>query len=349
LKVASKTSHTLLRDFLYADDAALADTSLSGVQRLTDRFDAACRAIGFTVSIKKTETLYQPAPLGVPTHVDSLDTGQSSRVLVNGSALQQVDKFCYLGSMISRGVHVDDEVTRRVSAAAAAFGRLETRLWRDHDIGARVKVRVYRAVVLTALLYAAESWTTYSRHIRKLNKFHLRCLRRILGISWKDRVSNLEVLKRADMEDIEALVVRAQLRWTGHTLRMGNTRIPKILFFGELVHGRRTQGGQFKRYKDNIKRHLQEGGTDITRWESVATDRIGWRSLVNQTVATIRQKRVQQKTDRKARQAAAAAATVTTTDHICNICSRPCKSRIGLLSHSKSHTRQKGNHAGHIA
>jgi hypothetical protein len=43
LKCKSRTTQTLLRDFLYADDAALADTSLSGVQGLTDRFARACQ------------------------------------------------------------------------------------------------------------------------------------------------------------------------------------------------------------------------------------------------------------------------------------------------------------------
>ena len=144
--------------------------------------------------------------------------------------LQNCDKFCYLGSLISQKVHVDDEITRRVSSAAAAFGRLESRLWRDYDINVHTKVHIYRAVVVSTLLYAAETWTTYSRHIRKLKKFHYRCLRRILGVSWKHHVSNAEILQRADIEDVEALIIQAQLRWTGHVIRMQNFRIPKILF-----------------------------------------------------------------------------------------------------------------------
>jgi hypothetical protein len=333
LKTSSRTRQTLVRDFLYADDVALADTSLDGVQRLTDRFAAACRTLGLTISIKKTEVLYQPTPRAVLIP-------DSFSVKVNESVLQNNDRFCYLGSLLSQKVNIDDEVTRRVSAAAAAFGRLEARLWRDRDIRTRTKVLVYRAVVVTALLYAAETWTIYSRHIRKLNKFHFRCLRRILGISWKDRVSNLEVLKRADIEDVEAMIIRHQLRWTGHVLRMDTRRIPKILFYGELAHGRRTQGGQFKRYRDNIKQHLQEGGCDITRWEQIATDRPGWRTLVKQTVTRITQKRAQQTHDRKMRRIAASA-SVPDVVHVCNTCGKTCKSLIGLRSHSQTHLRKK--------
>ena len=58
-------------------------------------------------------------------------------------------------------------------------------------------------------------------------------------------------------------------------IRMQNFGIPKILLYGKLAHGTRTQGGQYKRFKDNIKHHLQEGGTELARWEQTATDRSG--------------------------------------------------------------------------
>ena len=38
--------------------------------------------------------------------------------------LQVVDKFTYLGSTLSRVVHIDDEVNARIAKASAAFGRI---------------------------------------------------------------------------------------------------------------------------------------------------------------------------------------------------------------------------------
>ena len=37
------------------------------------------------------------------------------------------------------------------------------------------KLKVYKAVVLTTLLYACETWTVYQRHAKKLKHFHLSC------------------------------------------------------------------------------------------------------------------------------------------------------------------------------
>ena len=43
--------------------------------------------------------------------------------------LQVVDKFTYLGSTLSRVVHIDGEVNARIAKASAAFGRLRGSIW----------------------------------------------------------------------------------------------------------------------------------------------------------------------------------------------------------------------------
>ena len=104
--------------------------------------------------------------------------------------------------------------------------------------------------MLPSLLYGCETWTCYRRHIKKLDQFHLRCLRSILQVNWKDHVPNQEILRRAGICGIEAMLNQAQIRWTGYVIRMEDTRLPKQLFHAELATGKRNKGGQRKRYKD---------------------------------------------------------------------------------------------------
>ena len=61
---------------------------------------------------------------------------------------------------------------------------------------------VYNAYIISTLLYGSEAWPTYTKHERKLNSFHLRSLRRILGINWSDKVPNAQVLERAGLPTI---------------------------------------------------------------------------------------------------------------------------------------------------
>ncbi|XDV53782.1 hypothetical protein PO909_022204 [Leuciscus waleckii] len=122
----------------------------------------------------------------------------------------------------------------------AAFSRLYGRVWNNNNLKKDTKVSVYKAVVLTTLLYGAESWVTYRHHLRPLERFHQRCLRTIFNIRWSDFVANTEVLESAEVTSIEAMVLKVQLPWAGHISRMENHRLPKIVLYGELSSGHRN-------------------------------------------------------------------------------------------------------------
>ena len=110
------------------------------------------------------------------------------------------------------------------------------------------------------------------------DQFHMRCLRRIANIKWQDMIPNTEVLQRCAQTGIEQHIKRAQLRWSGHLVRMADNRIPKAVFDGEQDAGHRTRGGQRKRYKDVLKATLKSCGIPHYTREATAIDRALWRS-----------------------------------------------------------------------
>ena len=77
-----------------------------------DLLSTSCSNFGLTISTKKTEAMYQPMP-GKPY--------QESTVKVNNQKLTAVDTFTYLGSTLSRSVHI--ETKSRIAKASVAFGR----------------------------------------------------------------------------------------------------------------------------------------------------------------------------------------------------------------------------------
>ena len=188
------------------------------MQKGVDQVSDSCDSYDLTISIKKTEVVYQPAP-GKPY--------KEPTITVKGQRLQVVDKVTYLGSTLSRVVHTDDEVNARTAKASAAFGRLRGSIWDRSGIRLDTKLKVYRLVVLPTLLYACETWTVYQRHAKRLNHFHTSCLRKLLKIKWQDRIPDTEVLKRTGMQSVHALLKLAQLRWTGHVTRMPDERLPR--------------------------------------------------------------------------------------------------------------------------
>ncbi len=59
LRAKTKTFKVLIRELLFADDAALASHSEAGLQRLVDKLYHACKEFGLTISLKKTNILAQ--------------------------------------------------------------------------------------------------------------------------------------------------------------------------------------------------------------------------------------------------------------------------------------------------
>ena len=86
---------------------------------------------------------------------------------VNDEPLKATDSFTYLGITLSREANIDVEVNNSIFKANSAFGRLMKKAWDRRGISQDTKLKVYMAVVLTVLLYESESWTVYSRHVKK--------------------------------------------------------------------------------------------------------------------------------------------------------------------------------------
>ena len=84
-----------------------------------------CDNFGLTISTKKTEVMYQPAP-GKPY--------QESHITVKGQNLQAVDNFTYLGSTSYRVLYIDAEVNNRMAKASRAFESLCKNVWEWRDI-----------------------------------------------------------------------------------------------------------------------------------------------------------------------------------------------------------------------
>ena len=85
-----------------------------------------------------------------------------------------------------------------------------------------------------------------------------------------------------------------QLRWTGHVIRMPDERLPKKVFYGELQEGKRSQGGQKKRYKDTLKASLKDFDIPHTYGvlgpDCTGTIKVARRGLINKG-ATLYEKR----------------------------------------------------------
>ncbi|KAL8602544.1 hypothetical protein ACOMHN_062332 [Nucella lapillus] len=216
------------------------------------------------------------------------------------------------------------------------MARLSKRVWENSMLTIKTKTQVYQACVLSTLLYGSESWILYTRQERRLNTFHVRCLRRILGISWQDRVPNKDVLARAGIHSMFALLTKRRFRWLGHVTRMQDGRLPKDILYGELATGSRPTGRPTLQYKDVCKRDFKAGGIAPADFQALAADRSSWLLATRSAIKTAEQRREEKWEERRARRRQRAdSAPSDDTVFTCNNCNMTCRSKIGLPSHSR--------------
>ena len=146
------------------------------------------------------------------------------------------------------------EILSRIAQATAALTRLKP-VWIDMSISLSSKIRLMRSLVTSIFLYACDSWTHTAELQRRIQAMEMRCYRKILHISYKDHVINEEVCAKIQQaigphEDLLRIVKRRKLQWYGYVSR--SSCLAKTILQGTVKGGRR-QGGQRRRWEDNIR------------------------------------------------------------------------------------------------
>ena len=314
-RLRAKTRTKFLGDLQYADDCGLVSDTAENLQETLNTYAWAYRSLGLNINIAKTKIMTTP------------NIAEQPVIHIANENLEYVENFNYLGSIVNTKANIDDEIKNRANSASAAFWKLRKRVFDNHDLSVKTKAAVYRAIVIPTLTYGCETWTPYRRHLKSLNQIQQRHLRQFMHVKWYHKVSNTTILERANCKSIETLVTQSQLRWAGHIQRMPENRIPKCVLYGELAQGQRKQGGQLKRYKDVLSETFKSAHINHN-WEELASDRNGWRRVVNSfDTSNIPNRR---------RNAAHQRGNFECPD-----CGRIITSRIGLFSHRKTHAQNE--------
>ena len=203
-------------------------------------------------------------------------------ITVSGKELEVAHQFQYLGSTTTDTLSLDVELRKCIGKASTTLSKLTKRAWENKHPTIPTKINIYKACVISTLLYGSKSWTTYSTQEQKLQVYHLRCLHRILGITWQDKVQNNDVLLIAGVPSMFTLLCQCRICWLGHVHRMEDWCIPKDLLYGELATGARCRGCPHLCYKDVCKCDMKACNNDTDSWEAFADDRTLWKQRVSQ-------------------------------------------------------------------
>ena len=121
---------------------------------------------------------------------------------------------------------------------------------------------------------------------------------------------------------------------------MPDHRLPKKLLYGKLQHGKRSHGGQRKRFKDTLKASLKAFDINHNTWETTAVDRSGWRSAVQKGAKTCEANKIAAAEQRRQARKSSASSSPTAPTIPCPHCTRTFRAQIGLISHLRTHKAQ---------
>ena len=96
------------------------------------------------------------------------------------------------GGKISQSGACSDEVQHRIGKALAVVQSLN-KIWLAKDINCSAKIKLYRVLVLSVLLYGAETWTLQRIDENRLNTFEMTCLRKIMWVTRLDKIRNVTI------------------------------------------------------------------------------------------------------------------------------------------------------------
>ena len=91
------------------------------------------------------------------------------------------------------------------------------------------------------LLYGSETWRIIQKTLKRIQTFINKFLRRILHLTWSDKVSNTTLWERTKQLPVEKEIKKRKWRWIGHTLRKPATNITRQSLNGT-HRGREEEG-----------------------------------------------------------------------------------------------------------
>jgi len=224
-----------MNNLRFADDIAAICNSNQGLDTIVTSTATESRRMGMNINTDKTETQL------IGRYRGSCD------IKLEGQVLSHVEDFVYLGGLISSTDSSQPDVRRRIGLACDAVRRL-AKIWKSKAISKPAKVEVYETMVLSILCYNSETWTLTAETNRQLRVFEMGCLRRIIDVTRRDHIKNVDI--RANLGITDDIVERIQarrLRYFGHVVRMDQHRLPNIALHGR-VEGKRHRGRPRKRW-----------------------------------------------------------------------------------------------------
>ena len=254
-----------LEDLDFADDISLLSHKQQDAQEKLNRVAEEAERTGLQINIGKTEAM-------------RVNNRQQDPLRLHQEDIKEVDRFVYLGSVVSKDGGADEDIKCRINKARHAFNTLRP-IWRSTALSLHNKIRIFNTNVKSVLLYGSETWRVTKTNTHKLQTFANRCLRNILNIRWPEVVSNEQLWDRTKQVPIESEIKKRKWGWIGHTLRKPASNVTRQALDWN-PQGKRKVGRPKQTWRRSIDTEIKAAGMTWAELKRISQNRVRWRSAV---------------------------------------------------------------------
>jgi hypothetical protein len=127
---------------------------------------------------------------------------------------------------------------------------------KNKHVNLDTKRTLYNTIFIPSLCYQCQTWTLTAQEKRKITTTQVRCLRRILNITRRDRIRNDEIRRRVEVIPALDYITKQQIKRFEHVTRMSPNNIPQRALTSR-SNNTRQRGRPPKRWINGITESLE--------------------------------------------------------------------------------------------
>jgi hypothetical protein len=99
-----------------------------------------------------------------------MTTGTLNEFILDGTEMEIMNRYTFLGSIITRDWYDYKDVSRRLSIGRMAMTKLE-KIMKDRGVKKATKIKIAETIIFPTVTYGSESWTVRKKERKKIDAF----------------------------------------------------------------------------------------------------------------------------------------------------------------------------------
>ena len=246
----------VINNLRYADDTVLLATDRDDLQTLLLSVTDHSQQMGLKINIEKTQWMVISKNINI--------TNNSADIRINGDIVQRVQAYKYLGCWVNEKWDLLQEIKCRIEQARTSFRKMQ-KVLTNRELKITLRIRLLRCYVFSILFYGMEAWTLTETMCKRIEAFEMWAHRRMLRISWMDRVTNQAVMQRLNKErEVLNTIKRRKLEYFAHVMRNPKYEMLHVIIQGK-IEGKRGPGRRKTSWLQNLRQWYGVSTTTLFR------------------------------------------------------------------------------------